>query len=823
MNKNSQKVLIVGAGVAGEELLNELRLHFKKQYQVVGFIDDDKTKIGKDIKGVKILGKIDELLLLIKKYSVDGILIAIPSAEGSTIRKILEACRGARVFFKIVPRTLEMVQGKVKLEQFRELKIEDLFGKAIVKKEQPIFESEFKDKTLIVVGAAGSIGSEICRQLIQFSPKKLIAFDWWENGLFELGFELAELASEGNFECMVGNMQDRRKVQDVIRKNRPDVIFHAAAFKHVPLMESHPLEAIRNNVFGTENLAKVAYEEGVEKFVYISTDKAASPQSVMGTTKLVGEHILASLNDLGRTKYCAVRFGNVMDSHGSVMPIFRKQIASGGPVTVTDTRMTRFMMTIPEAVQLVLHTSVIGRGGEIFVLDMGEQFRIDDLAKFMIQLAGFVPGEEIQVKYIGRRPGEKITEQLIAEDEYLEKTGHGRIFRVSQHAANIDLYDLADLRKAVESNNIELALMTLNKFVPNLTNHNSSNGVIPFSRTNIKRMEVNAVAQILQSGWLTMGEETVKFEEEFASYVGAKYAIAVNSCTAALFLSLKALGIKTGDEVIVPAFTFPATVSVIVHAGATPVFADINKENFCMDQKSLEKVITQKTKAVMPVHYGGNRAIIETDLPIIEDSAHLIPKNGDNTNSFTRCYSFYATKNMTTGEGGMITTNDEKVADWLRKARLHGLSRDAWKRYQLKSKWVYEVEFPGYKFNTTDINSALGRVQLARLDQFEQRRKEVVALYNELLGFNNKGTHLYPILVEKKRDEFFEYMKENGVGCSFHFLALNKEPAFAKYNHAKLPVTEYIASRVVTLPLDAVITDEEVEKVANLVKAFPKG
>lgn len=342
---------------------------------------------------------------------------------------------------------------------------------------------------------------------------------------------------------------------------------------------------------------------------------------------------------------------------------------------------------------------------------------------------------------------------------------------------------------------------------------------IPFSRASIGKEELHAISRVLDSGWLTQGGETEKFEQEFAKYVGTKYAVAVSSCTAALFLSLKALKIKPGDEVIVPSFTFPSTASVIIHCGASPVFADINEEDFTIDQKSFEKALTNKTKAVILVHYGGNRAKIKTDLPIVEDSAHFIPKGGDNPSSFTRCYSFYATKNMTTGEGGMVTTRDEKVANWLRKARLHGLSLEAWKRYQLRSRWVYRVEFPGWKFNTTDIASAIGRVQLAKLDRFEQRRKEVTFLYNQLLSLNNKGTHLYPILVQR-RDDFFEYMRENGVGCSFHFPALHKEPAFKKYSKGKLPVTEYVAQRVVTLPLDAVITNRDVEYVTLLVKKF---
>lgn len=342
---------------------------------------------------------------------------------------------------------------------------------------------------------------------------------------------------------------------------------------------------------------------------------------------------------------------------------------------------------------------------------------------------------------------------------------------------------------------------------------------IPLTRANISEKEIRAVVKVLKSGWLTMGPETEKFEEEFAEYVGAKYAIAVNSATSGLFLALKALGIGPGDEVIVPSFTFASSVNVIIHCGGTPVFADIKKEEFTMDQKSLDKLITKKTKAVMPVHYAANRAVIKTTLPVIEDSAHLIPKKGDNNKSFANCYSFYATKNMTTGEGGMITTSSQKVADWLRQARLHGLSRDAWKRYSISSKWTYTVEFAGFKFNTTDLNSALGRVQLKRLDKFEKRRKKVVVLYNRLLGLKNTGTHLYPILVEN-RDKFFEYMKKNGIGCSFHFTPLHLQPAFKRYAKGKLPVTEYVGSRVVTLPLDSVITDLEVKLIAKLVNKF---
>lgn len=342
---------------------------------------------------------------------------------------------------------------------------------------------------------------------------------------------------------------------------------------------------------------------------------------------------------------------------------------------------------------------------------------------------------------------------------------------------------------------------------------------IPFSRADIGIKEIEAVTKVLKSGWLTMGSETLSFEEEFADYVGAKYAVAVNSATSALFLALKALGVGKGDEIILPSFTFASTANVVIHAGATPVFVDINNTDFTMAQKSMEDAITNRTKAVIPVHYAANRAKIKTDIPIIEDSAHLIEKNGNDSRAFAVCYSFYATKNMTTGEGGMITVQDSKVADWLRMARLHGLSKDSWKRYNLNSKWIYTVEFPGWKFNTTDINSALGRVQLTRLDYFQEKRKAAVALYNKILGLKNEGTHLYPVLV-KDRNSFFELMKKHEIGCSFHFTPLHLQPAYREYKIGKLPVTEFVGERVVTLPLDAVITAKEIEKVAHLVKPY---
>lgn len=464
------KIIIVGAGVAGRELIYEIRKYWDDYYNVIGFIDDDRKKVGKKIGTVKVLGTIASLKEILKNHQIKQIFIAIPSADGETIRKIVETCDGEKVIFKIVPRSLEIVRGRVKLEQIREIQVEDLLGRAIVRGEQPIFIKNFKDKKILVTGAAGSIGSELCRQLIQFNPSMLIAFDWWENGIFELGMELDELTTFNNYKGIIGNIQEYKKIRQTINDLKPDIIFHAAAFKHVPLMQLHPEEAVKNNIFGTLNLTRAAFEEKVKKFIYISSDKAADPINIMGTTKLIGERIIASFNKKGKTQYSAVRFGNVLGSHGSVVPVFKKQISRGGPVTVTNGNMLRYFMTIPEAVQLVLHASVLGRGGEIFILDMGEPLKIYDLAKFMIRLAGFIPEKDIEIKFTGTRPGEKMTEVLKAESEILEQTNNQKIFMVRQSYEGLKelMHLIAKLKKSlIKQNNSEIFHL-LKEFTPTL-------------------------------------------------------------------------------------------------------------------------------------------------------------------------------------------------------------------------------------------------------------------------------------------------------------------------------------------------------------------
>lgn len=440
-----EKILIVGAGVAGRELAAEMKKHFAKKYKIAGFLDDSEKLKSKNIRGIKILGKIKNLPSLIRKLKITQVFIAIPSAQGSLIREVMESCEKEKVSFKIVPRLLEIVEGKVKLSSIREVKIEDLLGRAIVQSEQTPFKKEFKNKVVLVTGAAGSIGSEICRQILSFNPKKLIALDIWESGLYDLGLELADIDPENKFECIVANIQDRERLGEIFKKNSPDMVFHAAAYKHVPLMQDFPYEAVKNNVFGTKNLVETSIKHNVKKFVNISTDKAVEPTNVMGTTKLLSEKIVTYYNSKNKTKFCSVRFGNVLGSQGSVVPTFKKQIAKGGPVTVTDKRMTRYFMTIPEAVQLVLFAELLVKnGGEVFMLDMGEPVKIDDLARLMIRLSGYIPDVDIKIRYSGVRTGEKFEEKLINNNETRIVTGNERIFLINPKKEMLNVKKIID-------------------------------------------------------------------------------------------------------------------------------------------------------------------------------------------------------------------------------------------------------------------------------------------------------------------------------------------------------------------------------------------
>jgi FlaA1/EpsC-like NDP-sugar epimerase len=421
------RFLIVGAGNAGEALLREIHRMPVTQYDVVGFIDDDPVKQGIDIHGIPVLGTVDQLPAICKERNIDEIAIAMPSATRQQLRRVIQVCEGTKIRFRTVPSITDIASGKLRVSQIRNVDINDLLGREVVQLDLDLIEAFAKDKTILVTGAGGSIGSEMCRQICQFHPDSLLLVEQAENPLFYIERELRRQFPDVVTHPIICDITDRTRVEGVFSRYRPQVIIHAAAHKHVPLMEINPGEAIKNNVLGTQVVADAADSHGATHFVMISTDKAVNPTSVMGSSKRIAEMYVQDLSRTSKTQFITVRFGNVLASEGSVVPIFKKQIAEGGPVTVTHPDMKRYFMTIPEASQLVLQAATMGRGGEIFVLDMGEPVKIVDLAKELITLSGFRPGEDIDIVFTGLRPGEKLFEELRIEGEDMQRTSHPKI------------------------------------------------------------------------------------------------------------------------------------------------------------------------------------------------------------------------------------------------------------------------------------------------------------------------------------------------------------------------------------------------------------
>jgi len=408
-------------------------------------IDDNKSKHRSRILGVPVYGGRESIQKVSEQKDIDEIIVAIPSAPKNEVRKILNECKKTKCKLKILPGMYELIDGKVAIKNIREVQIEDLLGREPVKVNIEEISQYLKDQIVLVTGGGGSIGSELCRQIARFEPKKLLILDIYENSTYMLHQELLKHYSSLNQEVIIASVQDRPRMEAIFDKYRPQIVYHAAAHKHVPLMESNPTEAIKNNVFGTMNVAECADKYGAKRFVLISTDKAVNPTNIMGATKRIAEMIIQSMDANSNTEFVAVRFGNVLGSNGSVIPIFKKQIEEGGPVTVTHPEINRYFMTIPEAVQLVIQAGAMAKGGEIFVLDMGEPVKIVDLARDLIRLSGFEPDVDIKIEFTGLRPGEKLYEELLTAEEGLAATKHEKIF-VGKPVYN----DIHSLREEIE-------------------------------------------------------------------------------------------------------------------------------------------------------------------------------------------------------------------------------------------------------------------------------------------------------------------------------------------------------------------------------------
>ena len=466
----AKNLLIIGAGMGAREIIITIKNSMRDRYNIVGIIDDNKNKLNHYILGIKVIGTRYEIPRFAKEYDVDEIFFAINKIDAVSRRKILEICQETGVKTRVLPTTEEVIDRQGAMNSLRNVQIEDLLGRDPIELDNKNIKNLIKDKTILVTGGGGSIGSELCRQIIKYKPQNLVILDIYENTLYDIERELEADYPTANIKAIIGSVRDKERLEEVFNKYKPNVVFHAAAHKHVPLMETSPLEAIHNNVFGTYNVVNCADKFGVEKFVLISTDKAVNPTNIMGASKRVCEMIVQTKNKTSKTDFVAVRFGNVLGSNGSVIPLMKKQIEKGGPVTVTHKEITRYFMTIPEAVQLILQAVTYAKGGEIFVLDMGEPVKIYDLAVSLIRLMGYEPNVDIPIIITGLRPGEKLYEELLMAEEGLVSTKHDKIFitqpmHLEEKELNEKLYELGNI-KYNEDYSIEKVKEVMKNVVP---------------------------------------------------------------------------------------------------------------------------------------------------------------------------------------------------------------------------------------------------------------------------------------------------------------------------------------------------------------------
>ena len=447
----AKNLLIIGAGMGAREIIITIKNSMRDRYNIIGIIDDNKNKLNHYILGIKVIGTRYEIPRFAQECDVDEIFFAINKIDAVSRRKILEICQETGVKTRVLPTTEEVIDRQGAMNSLRNVQIEDLLGREPIELDNKNIKNLIKDKTVLVTGGGGSIGSELCRQIIKYKPQNLVILDIYENTLYDIERELEADYPTANIKAIIGSVRDKERLEEVFNKYKPNVVFHAAAHKHVPLMETSPLEAIHNNVFGTYNVVNCADKFGVEKFVLISTDKAVNPTNIMGASKRVCEMIVQTKNKTSKTDFVAVRFGNVLGSNGSVIPLMKKQIEKGGPVTVTHKEITRYFMTIPEAVQLILQAVTYAKGGEIFVLDMGEPVKIYDLAVSLIRLMGYEPNVDIPIIITGLRPGEKLYEELLMAEEGLVSTKHDKIFitqpmHLEEKELNEKLYELGNIK-----------------------------------------------------------------------------------------------------------------------------------------------------------------------------------------------------------------------------------------------------------------------------------------------------------------------------------------------------------------------------------------
>ncbi|MEM9037002.1 MAG: aminotransferase class I/II-fold pyridoxal phosphate-dependent enzyme [Actinomycetota bacterium] len=826
------RVVVYGAGDAGMQVIRSMLGHSSSKYVPVAIVDDDRKIAGRRIRGIEVEGTFASLADVARRHRASGVLIAIPSAKPETVR--VASARAADLGLKVwvLPHVSQVLDGRIDVTDIREVSYADLLGRHEVRSDLEAISGYLTGRRVLVTGAGGSIGSELSRQLYRLAPAELVLLDRDESALHSVQLDLEGRALLDSRNLVVADVRDADRMIEVFEEHRPEVVFHAAALKHLPLLEMHPHEAIKTNVWGTRNVLAAAEATGVDRFVNVSTDKAADPVSVLGFTKRIAERLTADVERRADGTWVSVRFGNVLGSRGSVLTTFQRQIAAGGPVTVTHPDMTRFFMTVEEAVELVIQAGAVGRGGEVLVLDMGEPVRIDEVARRLIAESD----RPVEITYTGLRSGEKVDEVLFGAGEDDDRPAHPQVSHAAVPPLSVaELVGLADDADPVDGLIALCANAARRWSAPSDTiDLRGAPDTLPeidvrLARPDVGDEEIALIRNVFSSGQLTNGPATRRFEEAFAERHGCEHAVAVANGTIALAAMYTALDIGPGDEIIVPSMTFISSATSILHVGATPVFAEIRPDTFNLDPVDVERRITPRTKAVLAVHYGGQPADLDElaticdrhGIALLEDAAeaHGATYRGRPVGAIGRAgmFSFTPTKNITTGEGGIVTTDDPDLAERLRLLRNHGMTAP------------YRHELLGHNWRMSDVTAAMGVAQLGKLDQILVRKRERAAWMSERLAridgitpplAQDDRQHvymLYTTLVDGDRDGLASALRADGIESRVYFPPAHLQPVFAG-SPGDLPVTEATFARMLSLPMHSRLTDPELARIERVVR-----
>jgi FlaA1/EpsC-like NDP-sugar epimerase/dTDP-4-amino-4,6-dideoxygalactose transaminase len=881
------RTIIVGSGSAGAALARELS-NSHSDTRVVGFIDDSPELRGRSVRGLRVLGTTAELESVCEKHSIDRVLIAMPNARRDETQAIVARALKTNAQVKVLPRTTDLIGGPL-LRSLRDLDLADLLGREHAPVDPVQISDYLEGATVLVTGAGGSIGSEIARQVSRFRPGRLLLLDRDESLLHDTVTD--DLA---NAEAVLADIRDRPRLRAIFDRYRPHVVFHAAAHKHVPILERHPVEAVHTNLLGTWWLVRTAAEFQCERFVHVSTDKAANPCSVMGATKRAAELVVFEVGDEHELPYAAVRFGNVLGSRGSVVPTFLRQILDGGPVTVTDPEMTRYFMTIPEAVSLVLQAGAMADEGKVFLLDMGQPVSIVDLARQMIRLAGLRPDEDVAIEITGARPGERLHEQLYDDAETVVPTRHDSIWGVQPNSIPdretlfffLELLDDKCAQIAADPIVVSLLAQLLRRYgitcdlshealpaadaagtleldvpridAPAIAGHRFASGrngdrtgktpavlggppsftpSLPFARPARPPLERvwRRLKPSYDCGMLTNGPLVGELEECIAERLGVAHVVAVSSCTSGLMLVLQAVTDGRPGPVVLPSFTFSASGHAVMWNHRTPQFVECNPSTFQIDADAVAEHL-DGAAALLATHVFGApcdpERVVERararGVPVVFDAAHALGALADGrpVGAFgdAEVFSLTPTKVLVAGEGGLIATNDGSLAKTLRIGRDYGNPGD------------YNTRFVGLNARMSEFHAAMALESLELLDETLERRREIAALYTELLhgveGIRiqeipdrDRSTYKdFTIAIDIDfgvgRDELAAALTAEGIDTRKYFHPpVHRQLAYADTDPEPLPVTEALAASVVSLPIYSDLADEHAEQVVDAVIA----